>query len=137
MRLGHGTGEISGKSKSTAQFAEIGGQHGQDRTGPAQFAGVGHPGHLGGIAGGNEEQQVGDPVGQLVPDRPIGAAAAVLDGHHPVEQVAHQAQLDARRGRQQGPDPRVALHHAGLEQVQGAGHGQGDAAEGYDVGADA
>jgi len=80
--LGHDAAEVLGKADRSSEDPDIGGECGEQRSKPAK------PGKTAGITGGDEQQTVGDPVGEFVIDRPAPGFLAALNCDHAVEQVA-------------------------------------------------
>ncbi len=137
LLLRHRPREVGRPAQAPAQFADIGRQHRQHRRDPAQRSAAADPRRLDGVAGPGQQQHVGDPVGQLVPDRSGGPAPTVLDRHHPVEQVAQQPRLDADGRRHQHRRARQpALQPARRHQQRPAQGGEGDAGRRDGVGTD-
>ncbi|MNU01514.1 hypothetical protein D3C72_2449460 [compost metagenome] len=72
-------GKVARCAIGTAEFADIGGEHGEGACGKAERR------QADAIAGAGENEEVGDPIGKFIPERTVRFTLAALDGNHTVK----------------------------------------------------
>ena len=86
--LAIGPRKSCGRAERAAEHADVGGQGGGERAEPAER----RPAN--GVAQSDDQQRIGDAVGELVVERPDRRFLAALDRHHAVQEIADQPGLD-------------------------------------------
>ena len=95
--LASGPRKSCGQPERAAQHADVGRHRGGQRRQPAE------PGSADGVTQRHDEQRVRDAIRHLVVEHADLRFPAAFDGHHAVQQIAQQPQLDAGRAGQQIP----------------------------------
>ena len=125
LRLAHGAAEILGESASATEDSDVGGEDGQEAGEPAEFVGKRRPRER--VPGGDEDEGIGDAIGEVVEDFARRGAEATFDGDHAIEEVAEEAELDEGGGGE----------IKAAEEAERSEGSEGDAGERDVIGADA